>query len=181
MDALHLTPLPDLQIREFVPEDEQGVQALFTAAEDYFVAATGDPAAPGDVQSLFYALPAGAEPGAKRLLVVVRDGQVIGLVDAVLGHPQADAAAVGLFLVHPDHRRQGLGDTISTALLEQARGSGIRLVTATTPIEWAAGSAFLESLGFAIAAPDDARPQPGNRNVGPRESTVLRGALHLHA
>jgi len=62
-------------------------------------------AAPGDVQSLFYALPEGAEPEAKRLFVVIRDGLVIGLVDVVIDHPGPNAAAAGLFLVHPDCRR----------------------------------------------------------------------------
>ena len=71
MIVLRFTPRPDLEVREFVPEDEPGVRALFAAGEDYFVAATGSPSAPGDVQSLSYALPEGAEPDAKRLLVVI--------------------------------------------------------------------------------------------------------------
>lgn len=74
------------------------MQALFAAGEDYFVAATGGTSTPGDLQSLFYALPNGAEPDAKRLLVVVCDEVVIGLVDVVLDHPEPAAAAVGMFL-----------------------------------------------------------------------------------
>jgi len=42
---------------------------------------------------------------------------VIGLVDVVLDHPQPAAAAVGLFLVHPDYRRQRIGDDLAEALI----------------------------------------------------------------
>ncbi|MFE5737781.1 hypothetical protein [Streptomyces celluloflavus] len=44
-----------IQVRDLEPRDENDVLALFGAAEDWFVAATGRPAAPGDVQSLYYA------------------------------------------------------------------------------------------------------------------------------
>jgi hypothetical protein len=78
--------------------DEAALQALFAACEDYFLAATGLPSGPGDVQSMFYALPEGADPDDKRLLVVEADGEVVGLVDVVLRHPAQDTASVGLFL-----------------------------------------------------------------------------------
>jgi len=170
---------PDLEVRDFTPEDETGVQALLAADEDYFVAATGSPSAPGDVQSLFYSLPEGADLDAKRLLVVVCGGLVIGLVDVVLDYPEPSAAAVGLFFVHPDHRRQGVGDAVAGALINYARESQIHLVTTTTPLEWAPGRAFLEHLDFTVEAPEQARHQTSNRNLGPFEPPVLRAQMHL--
>lgn len=123
-------------IREFAPADEAVVQELFAASADYFRAATGDVAAPGDVQSLFHAVPEGAELDAKRLLVLVRDGLVIGLVDVVLGHPELDAVTVGLFLLHPEHRREGLGHVVATALTQRARELGYWRVSSSTPPYW---------------------------------------------
>ena len=170
---------PNLTVRDFLPEDEPGVQALFAAGEDYFVAATGGPSTPGDVQSLFYALPNGAEPDAKRLLVVVCDEVVIGLVDVVLDHPEPAAAAVGMFLLHPDYRRRGVGDAVAGELIQHARESGFSLVTATTPLGWTPGRAFLEHLGFGIDEPEQALHQISNRNLGPHEPPVLRARLHV--
>src|SRR5579875_1108687 len=144
---------PNIRIRELVPDDEPGALAVFSACNDYFEAATGTPSAPGDVQSLFYAIPEGAEPEQKRVLVVMRDARLIGVIDIVIRYPHRSACAVGLFLLHPDQRRQGLGSSIARMLLSQARKNGITQVTATTPVGWPAGRAFLENLGFAIGPP----------------------------
>ena len=96
-------------VREMLPEDEPGVAALFAACEDYFVAATGGPALPGDVQSLFYALPEGADFDQKRLSVMCRGADVVGLVDAVDRHPEVESCSVGVFLVAPGRGARGSG------------------------------------------------------------------------
>jgi GNAT superfamily N-acetyltransferase len=174
-------PRPGIGLREFEPADEPAVQEMFAAAADYFTAATGGPPAPGDVQSLFYALPADADlgPDAKRVLVIERDGRPVGVVDLVLGHPTAAGCAVGLFLLHPDHRRQRIGADVARALIAHAGRSGITLVTATTPVDWPPGAAFLEHLGFAVEPAEQARHQRGNRNLGPAERPVRRARLQL--
>jgi hypothetical protein len=46
-------------VRDLEPEDEDAVLEVFTASEDWFVAETGQPSAPGDVQSCLYVLPEG--------------------------------------------------------------------------------------------------------------------------
>ncbi|WP_189930051.1 hypothetical protein [Streptomyces sulfonofaciens] len=88
-------------LREAEPGDEAALTALFEDCEDWFLAATGLPSAPGDVQGLFYALPRGADQDGKRVLVAESGGTVVGVVDVVLRHPASDAAAVGLFLLAP--------------------------------------------------------------------------------
>ncbi|MGW1748019.1 N-acetyltransferase family protein [Streptomyces sp. NPDC002092] len=151
-------------VREMTPEDEPGVAALFAACEDYFVAATGGPALPADVQSLYYALPEEADPDQKRLLVMCRGESVLGLVDVVDRHPDVAGCSVGLFLVAPEARREGIGAYVARRLLKEAAGRGMRNVTATCPSGWEPGLGFLRSLGFAIGAP---RETPGG-TVGNR-------------
>ncbi|MFF7383765.1 GNAT family N-acetyltransferase [Streptomyces griseoluteus] len=136
-------------LREPGPADEAALLRLFEECEDWFTAATGLPSAPGDVQSLYYALPEGADPGAKVLLLVERDGEVAGLVDAVREWPAPGAVAVGLFLLAPWARGRGLGRAVAQALLER----GASRVTATVPAGWRAGERFLERLGFALEPP----------------------------
>ncbi|WP_405556457.1 GNAT family N-acetyltransferase [Streptomyces sp. NBC_01171] len=139
-------------LREPGPADEAALLRLFEECEDWFTAATGLPSAPGDVQSLYYALPEGADPGDKVLLLVERNGEVAGLVDAVRDWPEAGAVAVGLFLLAPWARGRGLGRAVAEALLER----GASRVTATVPAGWKAGERFLERLGFALEAPEGA-------------------------
>lgn len=163
-------------VREPGPGDEAALLALFEECEDWFVAATGLPSAPGDVQSLFYALPEGAAPQDKVVLLVEWAGVVAGVVDAVRDHPEPGAVAVGMFLLAPEARRRGLGRAVAGALL--ARAGGVTRVTATVPPGWAPGERFLERSGFVLEDPGTTPAAGvGNRRAGPREGGVRRAEL----
>lgn len=181
MDLTVSTDGGDVRIRAFEPADEQGVIHLFRDCVDWFEAATGGPSASGDVQSLFYSLPDGASPAGKHVLVIAGAGdEVIGLVEAVTGHPGPDGCAVGMFLIGPSHRRRGLGRAAAQALLDQAAGTGIATVTATNAVGWSAGAEFLHELGFTLEKnPVERGDMVGNRSVGPSEKPVVRARLSL--
>ena len=164
-------------VRELGPADEAPLLRLFEECEDWFTAATGLPSAPGDVQSLFYALPEGAHPDDKVLLVLERDEVVAGVVDAVRDHPRPGAVAVGLFLLAPWARGRGLGRALAEALLSRAGDAAE--VTATVPPGWRPGERFLERLGFALDP--EPRPTGANRRTGPREGGVRRAVLRRDA
>ncbi|MEU6254071.1 GNAT family N-acetyltransferase [Streptomyces sp. NPDC047043] len=169
-----------MTVREMRPEDEPAVAALFAACEDYFVAATGNPALPGDVQSLYYALPEGADFDQKRLLVMCRGADVVGLVDVVDRHPDVESCAVGAFLVAPEARREGIGSGVARRLIAEAAGRGMRRVTATVPRGWEPGLGFLRSLGFEIGAPEsEAEGTVGNRTRHPEETGLCTARLWL--
>ncbi|MFI6346864.1 GNAT family N-acetyltransferase [Streptomyces sp. NPDC050560] len=165
-----------VELRDALPGDEAALLGLFEECAEWFEAATGLPPGPGDVQSLCYALPEGAAAEAKRLWVVeaVRGGGgLLGVVDAVVGHPGPGGVAVGLFLLAPRARRVGLGSAVAGALLERARERGVCRVTATVPEGWVPGARFLAAVGFEVAG-GAVKSVAGNRRVGPREGAVRR-------
>ncbi|MYU51650.1 MULTISPECIES: GNAT family N-acetyltransferase [Streptomyces] len=166
-----------IQVRDLEPRDENDVLALFGAAEDWFVAATGRPAAPGDVQSLYYGLPEGAAFEDKALLVITADGRVVGVIDAVLRHPTAESCSLGLFLVHPAHRRHGLGRLTASALLGELASQGCTDVGASVAEGWQPGLKFLGALGFSFESPRT--PANANRNLGPGERRIIPAGLRL--
>lgn len=161
------------------PDDEPAVLELFADCSDWFEATTGLPSGPGDVQSLFYALPEGADIDDKRLFLVLSEDRVIGLVDAVLRYPDVRSVALGLFLVAPSHRRRGVGTAVAGELLSQARTLGFERVVAPVPAGLETGAAFTRSLGFEISA-DPVTPG-GNRTVHPGERPIHRATLDLSA
>lgn len=138
-------------VREQIePDDEPGILELFAACDDWFEAVTGGPSGHGDVQGLFYSLPEGRSFEDKRLFTI-RDGdKIVGLVDAVLGHPHRNAVAVGLFLVAPSHRGRGLGTAVANVLITEARAAGLTEITASAHDAWPPGQALLRSLGFTV-------------------------------
>ncbi|MEU9402122.1 GNAT family N-acetyltransferase [Streptomyces sp. NPDC048242] len=169
-------------VREVRPRDEGPLLRLFEECEDWFLAATGLPSGPGDVQSLFYALPPGADPEAKALLVVERNGEVAGVIDAVRDHPERGAVAVGLFLLAPWARGRGLGRAVAEALLP--RFGEPPLVTATVPPGWVPGERFLTRLGFTLDGPPEGTASSGTASAGaagrgagaPRRAVLRRAA-----
>ncbi|MCC9309570.1 GNAT family N-acetyltransferase [Kitasatospora sp. RB6PN24] len=168
-----------LRIRDLEPPDEQGVFSLFEACEDWFCHALGQPAMPGDVQSLYYSLPEGAEFENKAILVIEAEGRISGLIDAVREHPHPGACSVGLFLMHPDCRRFGLGRAVASALIGSLAAGGCTEVLASVAEGWRPGLKFLDALGFVAEAPHEAGP--ANRNPGPGERPTVRARLRISA
>ncbi|MFS4110116.1 GNAT family N-acetyltransferase [Streptomyces sp. PD-S100-1] len=179
MDDAVLIDVPGERVVVRAPgeRDEGPLLTLFEECEDWFVAATGLPSGPGDVQSLFYSLPEGVDPDAKSLWVVERDGVVTGLVDVVRDHPEPGSVAVGLFLLAPWARGRGLGRAVAEALL--ARAQGVTRVTATVPSGWRPGERFAERLGFTLEEATAPTAQVGNRRTGPREPALRRAELRV--
>ncbi|WP_434448702.1 GNAT family N-acetyltransferase [Lentzea sp. E54] len=135
-----------LILRDFTPADEPEVLRLFADCDDWFQAATGHPSGPGDVQSLFYALPEGAAFEQKHLLVAQAQG-MIGFVDLVLDHPAPREASIGFFLVPKDLRRWGIGREMAKALAE--RFPAVTRVHVRLD-DFKPGTEFLKSLGFTL-------------------------------
>jgi mycothiol synthase len=115
-----------------------GVLSLVAAA------ATADAIAPLSEDAL-YTVEYGGE-GVQHLCLTHPDGTVIGyahLVPPELGAPDDDRS--GELLIHPAHRRQGLGSGLAAALTSRAAGHGVRV--------WAHGdlpaaAALARSAGF---------------------------------
>lgn len=135
-----------LKLRDLTPEDERQVLRLFAECDDWFQAATGHLSGPGDVQSLYYSLPEGADFEQKRLLVAEAQDSMIGFVDLVLNHPDEHTAAIRCFLVPRDLRRWGIGTEIVNQL--KVRYPHITRVTARVTDNWKPGTEFLKAQGF---------------------------------
>ncbi|MFF4016043.1 GNAT family N-acetyltransferase [Streptomyces sp. NPDC001843] len=180
MEAFTIRAPGGLTIRPLQPEDEAGVSHVLAACDDYLVAATGSTALPADVQSLYYSLPDGADFDQKHLLVLLREDAPVGLVDAVEGHPEPSTCSVGLFLVVPQARGEGLGTRAAQHLLREAEARGTRRVTATCPQSWAPGITFLERLGFAVRQPGPQQSATvGNRLRRPAETHLCTAVRRL--
>jgi GNAT superfamily N-acetyltransferase len=159
-------------VRDLEPADEPAVLAVFDACDDWFLAATGQPSAPGDVQSAYYSMPEGYDFDDKILLVIEADGRVVGFIDALCRYPHTASVGVGTFLIQPEFRRLGIGRTVAGALSAAAVEQDFVQITTHVVEGWSPGRRFLAALGATFSQP--AVPSgAGNRNTGPGEATKM--------
>jgi GNAT superfamily N-acetyltransferase len=84
----------------------------------------------------------------RRMLGLFADGSPIGVADVLENNPDDDMAWIGLIMVHPDARRQGVGRQIAEGIFDELRALGRDHVRAGTFKRNASGVAFALAVGF---------------------------------
>ncbi len=116
---------PRLTIRALEIDDAVALQRVFEAAGDYFVSITGRPkpdadAAQREIRS------STTSPG-RRIALLCRNGdaEAVGAIGWWEGNPEPDTALLGMLLVVPDRRGQGLAREALAAVEGALAASGI--------------------------------------------------------
>lgn len=138
----------DVALRPFQPSDQDSVLKALLANEEYSLAMTGYFPEPGDLESMFYALPIGADPSIKHVWVVTSGVKVVGIIDMLVGWPNRQAVSVGWFCIDPSRQRHGIASQALAAGLDMARLQGLHLLRVTCPRQWDVGCTFLKRQGF---------------------------------
>jgi ribosomal protein S18 acetylase RimI-like enzyme len=86
------------------------------------------------------------EPTPRWSLVGVLDGEVVGICDASAAE---HGATIDTVVVHPDHRRSGLGTALLGELVSRLRADGVRSVDAWTRDD-PGTLAWYDAGGFAV-------------------------------
>lgn len=139
---------PRLALRVLAPEDAPALQRVFAAAGDHFLGVTGrpEPAPDAAEQEL---RGCAATPGRGVALASLRDtGEEAAALGWWAGHPEPDLALLGMLLVVPERRGQGVAREALGALEAWLAGQGIRrLRTGVSTRDRRAGQ-VLPALGF---------------------------------
>lgn len=160
--------LPGSQTRLLQPGDELLVQALLEDCADYFELVTGLPAGPSAGASLFAERPEGRGPEDKFVFGVFSEpAALIGLLDVIHGHPYPSDWFIGLMLLSPPHRGQGLGRRLYLAFVTWAMGQGAQRILLGVVEQNERACRFWKRLGFE---PLEKRPPARHGN---RENVVI--------
>lgn len=137
-----------LALRPLAPGDEAGLQAVFEAAGDHFLPLTGRPEPDPDAAAR--EVEGGARtPGRDVALVSLHEsGEPVGALGWWRGHPEPDVALVGMLLVVPARRGEGIAREALGALEEWLRSTGIRRLRTGVSTRDRRAPAVLEALGF---------------------------------
>lgn len=131
------------------PPDLGRVQELFEASSEYFRAFTGQPPARDEARRAFVAGPPSKSVNDKSVLGVFSSAEVLlAVADVIRDWPAEATWSVGMLLVHPDHRRQGLGSSFARELERWAVAHGARKIRTAVPSGNEEAVAFLRGLHY---------------------------------
>ena len=104
--------------------DLDALQALHLRCADFVEATTGHPPGDDEAARLLAVVPPGKTLADKQTLGICCDGEMMGVVDLLRGHPGPTDWYVGLFLLSPDVRGVGLGTSVVEEVVERVMADG---------------------------------------------------------
>ena len=140
--------LPEWEIRPVGEDDFDAVLALEERCGEFFGLLDGAPVTAGSLRRDMAELPPRCTPEQKRFAALWKDGAPWIVLDLVEGWPRPGTLFVGLFVMDPALRRQGVGRTVMTAVLKAAGGAGFDRVRLACLLDNPNGHAFWQAMGF---------------------------------
>ena len=147
--------------------DLAALQALHLRCADFVEATTGHPPRDDEAARLLAVVPAGKIPADKQVLGLHRDGEMVGVVDLLRGHPSPTDWYIGLFLLSPEARGAGLGSSVVDEIVERVVAEGGRALHLIVLENNPRALAFWGRQGFSVI---DRRLQ----DLGARKNFVFK-------
>jgi GNAT superfamily N-acetyltransferase len=137
-----------LVIRSLEPGEEERLRRVFQACADHFAALLGQggPAADAAAQEL---RACAATPGRQvAALALAETGEDAGAVGWWAGNPEPDRALLGMLMIDPAHRGQGLAREALEGVEVWLAGRGIRALRTAFERRRLAVHPVVKALGF---------------------------------
>lgn len=96
----------------------QSDQIVLENAQDYLMRVSGEIAGPHDGEEVFKALAESFDRESKYVLGVYQEDTMIGVVDCLIGFPEANKSHIGLLLLSERVQRKGMGTLVYSKLEE---------------------------------------------------------------
>ena len=129
-------------------DDCPDIDALYDRCADFIRLSEGRDPVPGDGRMLLIERPEAA-PDVEKLVMGLYDGPcLIGVLDLLKDYPSEGIWYLGLMLIEPARRRDGLGSALFEALGGWVAGQGGQVMRLAVIEQNAAGHRFWTRQGF---------------------------------
>jgi GNAT superfamily N-acetyltransferase len=138
-----------------VPLDETHaphLQSVCEACHDFYRETTGLPPGLAETDKFLADVPPHGDRSQKRVWVIFYQTTLIGIVDCAFGHPAPGDFWIGLLLLHPEWRGQGLGGDIVRALVAYAQRHDAPRIGIAVKADFRAAHLFWRRRGFVPIA-----------------------------
>ncbi len=137
-----------LEVRSLGAADGSEIDALLVRCAQFMRMSEGKDPVPGDGLLLLEERPVDAPEVDKQVLGLFDGPCLIGVVDLLVDYPSPATWYVGLMLVEPARRREGLGAALFAALKDWISAAGGRTLRLAVIEQNAAGHRFWTRQGF---------------------------------
>lgn len=114
------------KIKRLSKDDNKVVEELCEKCSDYYILSGGVFPSKEEINDIFTDLPPNKNLEDKFLLGVYKFEELIGMVDIIKDFPTIGEWTLGLMLIEPGERGNGLGKIIHKELIKWAKGLGAK-------------------------------------------------------
>jgi GNAT superfamily N-acetyltransferase len=149
----------EYQLARLTDADRPAAQALLVRCSDYYQLVEGHSAPENAVDELYTDVAPGKTLDDKLLLGVwTTAGVLVGVLDAMRDYPAAGEWFIGLMLIDPPWRGQGVGAQVYRAFAAWAKGGGARVLGLGVVEANVKALRFWQQMGFETARRTPPRP-----------------------
>lgn len=114
------------KIKHLSKDNNNIVERLCEKCSDYYILSDGVFPSKEEIDKIFTDLPPNKNIEDKFLLGAYKSDELVGIVDIIKDFPTTGEWMLGLMLIEPEERGNGLGKTIHEALVEWAKDLGAK-------------------------------------------------------
>ena len=141
--------IPGFTTRTLTKADAGPLQRLYERCDDYAWLMEGVPPPPNAALEEFDAVPEGRTIRDKFMVGLFhRDGPVVGMIEGLRRYPDEVTWWLGLMMLAPEHRGEGVGRWFYEAFERWVMDQGVRRIELTVVEENARGFRFWRRQGF---------------------------------
>lgn len=138
----------EYKIKCLIRENSNIVETLCKECLDYYILTGGTVPSKEEVKEIFIALPPNKNYEDKFVLGIYKLNELIGLVDIIKDFITTKEWTIGLMLIKPQERSNGLGKVVHKALVEWAKDLGAKSFRIGVIEDNYKGINFWSSLGY---------------------------------
>lgn len=136
-------------IHELLPEDSELIQELFDKCLDYMLLVDGRPAVDNSGSAAFTEIPPGSSLNDHFIFGILdQQNTLAGLLDAIQNYPDEHSWWIGLLLIAPESRSQGLGRLVVKGFEDFIRSGNGQVIMLGVVEENQRAYEFWKGMGF---------------------------------
>jgi GNAT superfamily N-acetyltransferase len=150
---------PGYSVQLLNPPDAGILQTLYERCTEFALLTDGHPPAPSAARDAFEAVPDGKTTKDKYILGLFDpQNELIRMIESIRHYPDQETWWIGLMMLNPEQRGQGLGAEFYQAFEQWAAAQAVNQISLSVIEANELGFQFWQRLGFKVIRKTEPRP-----------------------